>query len=62
MDTTPDRDRFTSPVFVMEDVKAAMIDPEGKKVVINGASEDDHSTDKSSELTEAQVNRRVAFF
>lgn len=62
MDTTPDRDRFTSPVFVMEDVKAAMIDPEGKKVVINGASEDDHSTDKSSELTEAQVNRRVALF
>ena len=62
MNLQSDRDRFTSPVFVLEDMKAAIQNPEGKKVVINGASTDDDTGSKEKELTEAQVNARVLLF
>lgn len=62
MDIQSERDRFTSPVFVLEDMKAAIQNPEGKQVIINGVSEDDNKDSKERELTEAQVNARVLLF
>lgn len=59
MELDPNRNRTTSPVFVLEDMKAAIINPEGKKVVINGVTEEEAEAIKEAnekEVSDAKAN------
>ena len=58
MELDPNRDRTTSPVFVLEDMKAAIINPEGKKVVINGVTEEAEAIKEANEkeVSDAKAN------